>query len=456
MPLPSFRNPMSLAAAAVAAAVAAGCERSTEKIAGHSAQPATRVEVVRPERHTVQRTVGQPGQLEAYETTPIHAKIAGYVQNVSVDIGYEIKKGQVLAELWVPEVAADLQEKRSAVEQALAKKAQAEAAVKVAQAAVTSALARVVEVQAGIKRADADLTRWQLEDRRVQQLFNDRAQIGTLLDETHYKLRSAEAASDEVRAKVSSAEAAVSQARSELEKARSDVAAAAASIEVAQSQARQADAMLGYARIVAPFDGVITRRNVDSGHLTRPGSDSAPLFVAARSDVVTISVDIPETYSTDVNPGDRALIKLQAMKGRTVEGKVTRTAWALDPKTRTIRVEIDIPNPGGRLRPGLYAWATVIVEEHKDVLTIPATAVVQDKGKSFCVVVVDGKAVQRTIETGLSDGTRTEVTSRLNGSEEVVKASAGSIVEGQAVDVVKPEAQAEVKSGVKAPEGAKP
>ena len=72
------------------------------------------------------------------------------------------------------------------------------------------------------------------------------------------------------------------------------------------------------------------------------------------------------------------------MKGRTVEGKVTRTAWALDPKTRTIRVEIDIPNPGGKLRPGLYAYATVIVEEHKDVLTIPTTAVVrQDKDKAL-------------------------------------------------------------------------
>src|SRR5205814_7243151 len=139
------------------------------------AEAVMRVEVVRPERHTVQRTVGEPGELEAYETTPIHAKIAGYVQNVSVDIGSEIKKGQVLAELWVPEIEADLQEKRAAVEQAVAKKAQAEAAVKVAQAAVTSAEARVTEAQAGVKRADADLTRWQLEDRRVQQLFNERA-----------------------------------------------------------------------------------------------------------------------------------------------------------------------------------------------------------------------------------------------------------------------------------------
>jgi RND family efflux transporter MFP subunit len=341
----------------------------------------------------------------------------------------------VLAELWVPEVAADLQEKRAAIEQAVARRAQAESAVKVAQAAVTSAEARITEAQAGIKRADADVTRWQLEDRRIQQLFNERAQIGSLLDETHYKLHSAEAASEEIRAKVKSAEAALSEARSALDKARSDVVAASANIDVARSAARQAEAMLGYARIESPFDGIITRRNVHTGHLTRPGADSAPLFVAARSDILRIAVDIPETYSTDVKPGARAQIKLQAMNGRTVEGNVSRTAWALDPKTRTIRTEVDILNPGGKLRPGLYAYATVIVEEHKDVLTIPMTAVVQDQSKSFCVVVADGKVVRKLIETGLSDGTLTEVVSGLDGSEFVVKANAASLTNGQAVKV---------------------
>jgi HlyD family secretion protein len=305
---------------------------------------------------------------------------------------------------------------------------------------VTSAEAKVTEIQAGVKRVDADLSRWQQEYRRVEQLFNERAQTGTLLDETRDKLRSAESSGDEVRAKVKSAEAALSEAKSELDKARSDVVAAAASIEVARSEARHAEAMLGYAQIVSPFDGVITRRNVDTGQLTRPGSDASPLFVAARTDIVTIAVDIPETYAADVNKGDHATVKLQAMKGRIVEGMVTRTAWALDPKTRTIRTEIDIPNPGGKLRPGLYAYATVVVEEHKDVLTIPMTAVLPEKDKALCVVVVDGKAVRKPIVTGLSDGTRTEVVSGLNGGEAVVKANGASLVEGQPVKAIEPDA----------------
>jgi RND family efflux transporter MFP subunit len=436
-------------------ATTTGCDRSSEKKTAHSAQPVMRVEVVQPERHTVQRSVAEPGELEAYETTPIYAKIAGYVQDVSVDIGSVIKKGQVLAKLWVPEVEADLQEKRAAVAQAEARRTQAEAAVEVAEAAVTSAQAKVGEVQAGIKRADADLTRWQQEYRRVEQLFQERAQTGTLLDETRNKLRAAEASRDEVHAQVKSAEAALSESRSELDKARSDVVAATASIDVARGEARHAEAMLGYARVEAPYDGIVTRRNVDTGHLTKPGQEGDPLFIVARTDIVTIAVDIPETYSSDVDAGDHALIKLQAMKGRTVEGKVTRTSWALDPKTRTIRAEIDIPNPGGKLRPGLYAYATVIVEEHPDVLTIPTTAVFTDKDRTFCVIVTDGKAVRRPIGTGLNDGMRTEVMSGLKGDEQVVKANAASLLDGQAVEVAKPEAQAAQPVG-SAPKGARP
>jgi RND family efflux transporter MFP subunit len=432
----SLSTRIGLAIAVALAAGPGGCSRPSEKKAVHPAQAAMRVEVVRPERHTVQRSVGEPGQLVAFETTPIHAKIAGYVRKVNVHIGHDIKKGEVLAELYVPELEAELRQEEAAVEQAVARKAQAEAAVKVALAAVTSSEAKLTEIQAGVKRSEADLARWQQEFRRIEQLFNERAQTGTLLDETRSKLRSSEATRDEVRAQVKSAEAAVAEMRASLDHARSDVAAAASGIDVAREDVRRVEAMLGYTRIEAPYDGIITRRNVDTGHLTRPGADAPPLFVAARTDVVTIVVDVPETYSTEVDKGDRATVKLQAMKGRTVEGTVTRTAWALDPKTRTIRVEVDIPNPGGKLRPGLYAYATVIVEEHKDVLTIPTTAVLPEKDKASCFVVTGGKAVRRTIKTGLSDGTRTEVISGLEGSEAVVKAGAASLVDDQPVEVV--------------------
>jgi HlyD family secretion protein len=150
---------------------------------------------------------------------------------------------------------------------------------------------------------------------------------------------------------------------------------------------------------------------------------------------MTIRVNVPEAFALEVNPGDRAVVRLQEMKGKTVEGKVTRISWALDPKTRTIRVEIDIPNPGAKLLPGLYAYATIVVEEHPNVPTVPTTAVVTENDQSYCVIVVEGKAVRRPIQAGLSDGTRTEVVSGLDGFEAVVKANAASLTDGQPVQI---------------------
>jgi HlyD family secretion protein len=430
-----------LAAAAVLMATVAGCERASEGKPGHAggaAPPVAKVDVVRPERQTVRRSVGEPGQFQAFETTALHAKIPGYVEKWTANIGDPVKKGQVLAVLAVPELDAELRQKRSAIEQEIARRAQTEAAVEVAEANVAGAEAKLAEAQAGIKRVEADLARWQAEYQRVEGLFQARAQTGSLLDETRHKLHSSEASREEVRAQVKTAEVALTQSRALLDQARSDVAAAAAAIEVAREDARRVEAMLGYTKIEAPFDGIVTRRNVDTGQLTRPGSDADPLFVVARSDLVTITVDVPEMFAIAVEPGDRATVALQAMKGRTVEGTVARTSWSLDPRTRTLRVEIDIPNPGGTLRPGLYAYATVVAEEHKDVLTVPATAVVQEKDRAYCVVVVAHKAERRPVEVGLSDGTRTEVVSGLEGSEAVIKANSASLTHGQPVEAIEP------------------
>jgi RND family efflux transporter MFP subunit len=396
-----------------------------------------RVEVVRPERRTVQRTVGEPGQIEAFETTPVHAKIAGYVQQISVNIGDHVKKGQTLAELWVPETEAELKQKHAAAAFAEAKTLQAEAAVKLAHASVESATAKLAEARAGIERAEADVARWQSETERVVQLVSDRAVTRSLLDETRSKLRSAESTRDESRAQVRSAEAALVQSQAALDQARADVVAAQSNVKVAQEDAHRLEALLTYTKIVAPFDGIITRRNVDTGHLMRSGTDVPELFVVARSDLVTVTIHIPEMYSTEVEPGKRALIKVQAMRGRTVEGKVTRTSWALDPKTRTIRTEIDIPNPGDTLRPGLYVYATVILEEHKDVLTVPTAAIVKRDDKPFCVVAAQGKAHWAPIVTGLDDGTLTEIVSGVKETDEVVKAGSGSLQEGQAIEAAK-------------------
>jgi RND family efflux transporter MFP subunit len=388
---------------------------------------------VRPSRETLRRTTEQPGQIEAAETTPIHAKLGGYVERVAVDIGDSVRKGQVLAELHVPEIDADLKQKRAAVKQAEAERKQSEAAVEVAQAGVESAQAKAREIESGIRRSEADVNRWQSEFTRVEQLARERVLTGSLVDETRSKLHAAEAGRDEVKAKVRSAEASLAEAKALLDKARSDLEEAVSHIEVARSESERAAAMAGYARILSPYDGVVTKRGVDTGHLTTPGADGEPLFVVARSDVVTITVGVPETEAPYVNVGDKARVRLQALEGKSFEGKVTRTSWALDSATRTLRAEIDLPNADGLLRPGLYAYATIIAEEHKDVLTVPATAVVSDAGKSYCVTVEGGRARRKEVKLGLIDGKRTEIVSGIGEGEMVVEANAAPLTDGQAV-----------------------
>jgi RND family efflux transporter MFP subunit len=308
--------------------------------------------------------------------------------------------------------------------------------VEVAEADVAGSQAKLAEARASVHHADADVARRRAELRRVEQLFEARAQTGPLLDETRSQSRAAEAALGEVRTEVKSAEAGLVRARAALDRDRSDIAAAADAIDVARADAGHARAMLGYTRMEAPFDGVVVRRNVDTGDMTQPGAEGRPLFIVARSDIVTIAVDVPEAVSTAIDPGDRATVKLPAMNGGAVEGKVSRISWALDPNTRTIRVEIDVPNPDGRLRPGLYAYATIVAEEHRDALTVPAKTIVEEDGKPRCVVVADGKAARRPVVLGLNYPTRAEVVSGLAAEDAVVKANAASLADGQPARLV--------------------
>jgi RND family efflux transporter MFP subunit len=425
-----------------------GCDRLVASAPQDAAAPkaagerVTKVVVVRPERGDVKKTTDQPGQVQAFETAPIQAKVAGYVESVNVDIGDRVKKGAVLATIAVPEIDAELEQKNALVRQAEADVALAKAAVAMARAEVGSARAKQVAVQAAIRRAEADVERWDSELKRIEELVRTSAITASLRDETRSKHQSAQAALAESKAQVQSAEAAVVESQAGEDRARADVAAAEARVAVANADAKKLAALVAYARIVAPFDGVVTSRSVDPGHLTRVGADSAPLFVVARDDRVRIVVHVPEADAPGVDPGDRAQVRVQALSGQTFDGKVARISWSLDQATRTLRAEIDLPGGEGRLRPGLYAYVTIVGEEHDDVLTLPATAVVKEDGRSLCYVIRDGKAVATPIETGLNDGTRIEVRSGLKGDEQVA-ASPASLRDGQPVQAAEPEKPAQ-------------
>ncbi len=182
-----------------------------------------------------------------------------------------------------------------------------------------------------------------------------------LSDEAISKFTAADAARGEVAAKVESAKAALGEAEANIALTRADAAAAAARLDVAQANVDHMQAMLDYANIRAPFSGVVTERGVDTGHLVGPrqSNNSRPLFVIARTDVVRVVVDVPELEAPLVDIGDRAFVRVQSLGTEEIEAQVARTAFVLDPSSRTLRVEIDVSNEDQRLRPGMYATVRI-------------------------------------------------------------------------------------------------
>ncbi|MDA1049387.1 MAG: efflux RND transporter periplasmic adaptor subunit [Planctomycetota bacterium] len=333
----------------------------------------------KPDPETPPRTTTQPARIEPFEQAPLYAKIEGYVlksrtvegadgqpsQAPIADIGDLVKENDVLAEIWVPEMEQELRQKQALHAQAEAELEQAAQAIIVVQKAAESAQAKIREAEAGVMRAEGEYQRWEAEKTRIQQLAGEGSVSQKLADETLNQFRAADAGRREVAARVDSAKAALGEAEATVAKARADEAAATARLEVAQANVDHMQSMLAYAKIRAPFAGVVTQRNVDTGHLVRPpqGSGSPSLFVVVRADVVRIVTEIPELEAPLVKVGNRVFIRIQALGGEEIEGQVTRTAWVLDPSSRTLRTEIDLPNPTGRLRPGMYATARIILED---------------------------------------------------------------------------------------------
>jgi RND family efflux transporter MFP subunit len=180
-----------------------------------------------------------------------------------------------------------------------------------------------------------------------------------------------------------------------------------------------------------------------------------PLFVVMQTDPVRVFVDVPETDVSWVTDGTAARIRVQALQSKEFEGKVTRSSFAVDPRTRTLRTEIDIPNPRGELRPGLYAYVSIRLE-HANTWTLPASAIVMQGEQPYCYRVENGKAVRTPLQIGLREGTLVEVLRKrtttdvgdqtplllgkweeITGSEEIVSTNPAALTDGQAVTSAK-------------------
>ena len=437
-------------------ALMCGCSKpAPARIApASSAANAPAITTIQPVKRAIQRIVEQPGSVQAFQETTLYAKFPGFVQSLSadpakaknleydrfIDIGSRVKKDQPLAVLAVPELEQEFQQKEAVVRQADAEVVQAQKAVLASQANVTAAEAHIIEAKAGINRAQAVVDRWKSESERSAKLAASGVVDAQTREETENQYKAAQAAFAESKAKVSTAEAMVKQAEANFAKSVADVSAMEAKRDVAKADVRRVEALKSYLKIVAPFDGIITKRGVNIGDYVSADAKNL-LFMLARIDPVRVVVQVPEAEAGFIQEGQEATITLQNVAGPALKGKVVRSSWSLEPGSRTLHTEVDLPNADGSLRPGMYVM-TKFVAELPEGFSIPAAALGKINDEPVMYLVEGGKAVRVLVQPYRGDAKFTQIRKYKKPSasdwteitgEEKIASPAASISDGQEV-----------------------
>lgn len=345
---------------------------------------------------TVGRSSGQselqlPGNIQAITEAPVLARAEGYVQRRLVDIGDRVEAGQTLVQLEAPEME----------EQVL----QAKANVQQAQATLDQALASYEQGQ-----ADLDLSRITAER------WNTLATRGIVARQEN----------DQYQAQFKSRTASVQALQKAINVQRSNVSAAQANLS-------RLEKMQTYLVVKAPFAGVITLRNVDVGALVNTGSTL--LFRIAQTGTLRVYVNVPQSHANSIHPGQPAQLSVSNLPDHRFTGVVARTASALDPTTRTLLVEVHVPNASGLLLPGMYAQVDLSHSRTAPPLLIPSDALVlQASGSNVAVVQPDHTVHLQKIEIGRDYGDRLEVTSGLHEGDTIIPNPGDLSREGLKVD----------------------
>lgn len=294
-----------------------------------------------------------PAVIEPFERVRVQARIVGYVQQMNVDIGDRVKKGQVLATLAVPEVEAKLAKAKAHVALADAGTQHAQQLLKEEAAAVAIVSAQLQQAEASVKHAQAQLLLRKAVHDRVKALVKTNSIDVKIFDEEAHRYEAARATVDEATAKVQVVKATREGAAVRRDTAETGITIARARQNIARADLQGVKAELDYARIVAPFDGVVTQRSVSPGDFAGPPQGRAmPLLTVERFDRVRVVFAVPDAAAPSLRVGTLASVQVDVLSDQTFKGKVSRTAGSLD-KKRTLRVEIDLANPDGKLLPGM-------------------------------------------------------------------------------------------------------
>jgi multidrug efflux pump subunit AcrA (membrane-fusion protein) len=296
-----------------------------------------------------------------------------------------------------------------------------------------------------------------------------------VLSETRRQLESSQALLEAAQVAVRTRDAQRLAAEATVERTEANIGTADARVPVAIAEERRLAALVDYLTITAPYDGVVLARNVSLGDFGQPASgdpsqgpyslgaspnQATPLYVLNRIDPVLFVIGVPEADAAYVAPGSWARVRVPALANHEFPARVTRTSWALHPTSRTLVAQVELPNPGEKFLPGMYAYGSVFIER-PGVRASPVSAVTQIGNQTYCYLARDGKAARTPVQTGVSDGTWVEVTGKLvrsagssegtweaiDSSEPVIVGDLSLLGEGAPVEVAPAQVETKVAAG---------
>jgi membrane fusion protein, multidrug efflux system len=361
-----------VAAALLAASILPRFRAQSALAAQTTVQSVQTVSVITPKAAPATQELLLPGAVTAFSDAAIYARTSGYVQHWYVDIGAHVNKGQVLADIQTPELDAQLQQAR----------------------------ADEATAQANFNYAKATAQRWQdmLKTQSVSQQDADTKN--------------------------------------------GDMLAKRAMLQAAQANVQRLAELVSYEKVVAPFDGVVTARNVDVGALVTAGSapglaaSTGDLFHVAQRDTLRVFIDVPQTDAPYVTADTQAYLTVQQFPGKQFIAHVVRNSGAIDPVSRTLRVEVDVDNRDSTLLPGAYAQVHLALQNGSPALDLPVSALLfRPDGVTIATVDSAGKTALRSVTVGRDFGTHVEILTGLQASEQVIDNPGDAMTNGETVKI---------------------
>jgi len=345
-----------------------GTNSGSSTSAQGTASPTPTVEVAKVTSKKLSIATRLPGELQAYEAVAVFPKVTAYVDSISVDRGSRVKAGQLMARLVAPEVAAQRAEAQSKLQAAEAQRAEADA-----------------------------------------KLASDQS--------TYERLKSASATPGVVAGN----DLEIAQKAAEADRARLE--ALRESAEAAKSALKSITEIEGYLQLRAPFDGIVTERNVHPGSLVGPATSSSgaamPMVHVEKTARLRLVVPVPEKYATGINVGSKVDFSVPAFPSQTFAGTIARIAHSVDVKTRTMPVELDVNNADGRLSSGMFPEVLWPVRRTEPTLFVPTSAVARTTEATFVIRIRGGNTEWVNVQTGELDGKSIEVFGGLREGDEV-------------------------------------